>query len=167
MDKWTEVFVFARGQVTTVESGSTRLAHPSRSEDVVSSVTMTQHAGLDKMVIRCSSYRRLLRIVAWLSRLLPLRVRRNNSLSADELDVAKERLLHFVQRGACASDLERLQAGCALDKGNQLSRLTPCLRWSASGWRMPASQRPDAPLTTSSDSVRPSSHEDNADPACA
>ena len=58
---------------------------------------------------------------------MPSHVRRNRSLSAGELDAAKERLLHLVQRGAYARDLERLQAGRALEKGNQLSWLTPCL----------------------------------------
>ena len=100
---------------------------PEVKKDVVSLVTLTQHTGLEKLVTRCSSYRRLLRIIAWLSRLLPSRVRRNGSLSAEELDDAEKRLLHFVQRGAYARDLERLQAGRALDKGNQLSPLAPCL----------------------------------------
>ena len=76
---------------------------------MVSLVMMTQHAGLSNLVTRCRSYRRLLRIVALLQ------------------DAAEKRSLHFVQRGAYARDMERLQAGRSLDKGNQLSRLTPCL----------------------------------------
>ena len=86
-------------------------------------------------------------------------------MSADELDAAEMRLLNFVQRGAYPRDLERLKVGCALDKGNQMSRLTPCLDDGllVVGGRLQASDL----LTTSSDSARPASRDDTVDSACA
>ena len=85
----------------------------------------------------------------------------------EEQDAAEKRLLHFVQRGAYARDLERLQAGRSLVKGNQLSRLTPCRRWSTGVWQTTAIHRPAASVTASIDSPRPPPRDNTADPTCA
>ena len=100
---------------------------PEVKKGTVTLVSTTQVSGLDKLIARCSNYRRLLRVVAWVSRVLPARVHRSSSLTAAELDAAETKLLQYVQQGSYARDLDHLRAGRSLNKGSQLSRLAPRL----------------------------------------
>ena len=98
---------------------------PGVKKGAVTLVLTVQVSGLDELISRCSSYLRLLHIVAWVSRVLPTRVRTSSLLTA--ADAAEMKLLQYVQQGSYAHDLDHVRAGRSLSKGNQLSRLTPRL----------------------------------------